>query len=68
MGRPGDNIKVSQFLEENQDSDSMVPLLQDYLLGALKSPALVGKYSIWWENSIYSKGYTHDETVRLAYL
>lgn len=50
------NVTVSQVLKEDGDLRDKVPLLQEYLLGSLKDPALVGKYSTWWENSLYSQG------------
>lgn len=63
-------VKVSQFLEMTStvSEENKISLMQDYLLGSLKNPAMVGKYSTWWENSIYSNGYFHPDTVRLAYL
>ncbi|PIL27621.1 RNA-dependent RNA polymerase [Ganoderma sinense ZZ0214-1] len=42
--------------------------LQKYLLGALQDRTLVGQYSTWWENSTYSNGYDHHDTIFLAYM
>lgn len=41
---------------------------QRYLLGAIRDTSVVGKYSIFHDNAIYSLGYTHPETIRLAYM
>lgn len=40
--------------------------VQTYLLAPLSNPSIVGKYSTYWENSIYMNGYQHSETIRLA--
>jgi RNA-dependent RNA polymerase len=40
--------------------------VQTYLLAPLTNPSAVGKYSTYWENSIYMNGYQHSETIRLA--
>lgn len=42
------------------------PALQQYLLGGLISPFLVGKYSTWHSNAIYRLGYAHPRTRKLA--
>ncbi|KAF5331032.1 hypothetical protein D9619_005263 [Psilocybe cf. subviscida] len=42
------------------------PALQRYLLGGLVSPFLIGKYSTWHSNAIYSLGYAHPRTRKLA--
>ena len=62
---------VNTFLNRRQSMRSDQPImaaLQSYLLGPLRNTSLVGKYSKCWENSIYMNGYSHDETVRLAYM
>ncbi|KAI0635289.1 RNA dependent RNA polymerase-domain-containing protein [Trametes polyzona] len=48
--------------------DYRISTMQSYLLGALKGGAYVSTYSIWWEKSTYMNGYSHDETVFLAYM
>lgn len=45
-----------------------IPEFQHYLLGSLRHPSLVGKYSTYWEMAIYKFGYSHPYTVELAYL
>jgi hypothetical protein len=42
--------------------------MQAYLLSAIRDMAVVGKYSNWHINSTYSLGYSHPETIRLAYM
>ena len=59
---------VTEFLEEHPEPEKDIHLLQGFLLGALRYPGLVGKYSNWWEKSVYQKGYFHTDTIRLAYL
>ena len=55
-------------LPAEPDDDYMIHSLQKYLLGALQDKSLVGQYSTWWENSTYHKGYSHPDTIFLAYM
>lgn len=63
---------VTEFLgnEEGREIslDQKISRLQEHLLAPLKDASIVGKYSKYWENSIYANGYSHEETVRLAYM
>ncbi|KAF4602055.1 hypothetical protein EYR40_005257 [Pleurotus pulmonarius] len=61
---------VTTFLEETSTSspEETQFKLQQYLLGALNQPSLVGQYSNFHLNSIYVNGYRHPETIRLAYM
>ncbi|KAI0089888.1 RNA dependent RNA polymerase-domain-containing protein [Irpex rosettiformis] len=61
------HVYVRDFLREKSD-DLKISDLQSYLLAPLKNTSMVGKYSKFWENSIYTNGYSHEETVRLAYI
>ncbi|KAI0827045.1 RNA dependent RNA polymerase-domain-containing protein [Trametes gibbosa] len=45
-----------------------ISALQDYLLGVLRGSVYVSTYSIWWEKSTYKLGYSHEETIFLAYM
>ncbi|KAJ7638893.1 RNA dependent RNA polymerase-domain-containing protein, partial [Roridomyces roridus] len=42
--------------------------MQKYLLSALQDVAIVGKYSNWHVNATHELGYSHPETIRLAYM
>lgn len=76
---PPPNIK-SYFKRENEevttflarvaplDDASKIYKLQEYLLGAIRDTSVVGKYSNFHEHAIYTLGYTHQETIRLAYM
>lgn len=62
---------VTQYLAQvppTASEEFKIYSLQKYLLGALQDRTLVGQYSTWWENSTYSNGYDHPETVFLAYM
>ncbi|KAH9939845.1 RNA dependent RNA polymerase-domain-containing protein [Amylocystis lapponica] len=61
---------VAQFMERvsHVAIDDRIREVQKYMLGPLKDPSLVGRYSTWWENSTYVHGYRHPKTVFLAYL
>ncbi|KAG6895076.1 hypothetical protein C0992_003241 [Termitomyces sp. T32_za158] len=63
------NEKVSDFLMR---TSSLTPLektlaVQTYLLGALRDPSVIGKYSTMHDNAVYHFGYSHPRTVKLAY-
>jgi len=61
--------KVSSFLTRTSSSPTDVKIqeLQKFLLGAIRD-STVGKYSTFHENAIYTKGYCHPTTTRLAYM
>ncbi|KAI0360558.1 hypothetical protein OH77DRAFT_1493021 [Trametes cingulata] len=61
---------VSAFLREvppTAAAEYRIFALQEYLLGALKR-SHASTYSIWWEKCTYALGYSHPETVFLAYM
>ena len=65
------NETVNEFLArvpKEVPYHTKIAHLQSYLLGRLKDASLVGTYSGFWESSLYENGYSHLETVRLAYL
>lgn len=62
---------VREYLDRlpaDASDDFKMYSLQTYLLGALQDKSLVGQYSTWWENSTYYNGYSHPETIFLAYM
>jgi hypothetical protein len=64
------NETVGDFLQRTA-SDSpgqQVRKMQHFLFSALRDLSVVGKYSKWHLNSIYAQGYTHPDTIRLAYM
>ncbi|KAJ6448667.1 RNA dependent RNA polymerase-domain-containing protein, partial [Mycena vitilis] len=65
-----DNETVEEFLERTKlaSEQEKISNMQDYLLGGLSGSPVVGKYSNWHLNAAYSLGYTHPETIRLAYM
>ncbi|KAJ7170306.1 RNA dependent RNA polymerase-domain-containing protein [Mycena crocata] len=64
------NESVKMFCERTIHSspEEQIQEMQHYLLGSLHDVTKVGKYSNWHLNAIYSLGYTHPETIRLAYM
>jgi RNA-dependent RNA polymerase len=50
------------------DDVKKVHKLQEYLLGAVRDTSVVGKYSNFHGTATYTLGYTHPETIRLAYM
>ncbi|KAJ8488013.1 hypothetical protein ONZ51_g3830 [Trametes cubensis] len=65
-----DSTSVSTFLDAMRSApeEYKVFALQEYLLGALRGDFHVSTYSTWWEKSTYTQGYSHPETVFLAYM
>lgn len=65
-----ENEEVSTFLVRVAPLDEAFKIhkLQEYLLGSIRDTSVVGKYSIFHETAIYTLGYTHPETIRLAYM
>lgn len=64
-----ENEKVDAFLERtaSHSPEEKVSAMQQYLLGGLSDPSTKGTYSIMHDNAIYSLGYKHPRTIRLAY-
>ena len=65
-----ENEEVVTFLAKVAplDDAGKIYKLQEYLLGAIRDTSVVGKYSIFHETATYTLGYTHRETIRLAYM
>ncbi|KAG1767262.1 RNA dependent RNA polymerase-domain-containing protein [Suillus occidentalis] len=63
-------LRVDDFLEQHQGSkfDDLIPRLQSFLLGGLRDISSVGKYSNLHDVAVYTIGYAHSETIRLAYM
>lgn len=69
LEKEGETVK--HFLGRMSDAKAEpIPIaeLQKYLLGSLLYTSLVGTISTMWENSLYQQGYSHPESIRLAYL
>jgi RNA-dependent RNA polymerase len=64
------NETVSDFLMRTASAQSTVRIheVQQYLLGAIRDTTVVGRYSIFHDNAIYTLGYTDPQTIRLAYM
>ncbi|KAJ6485142.1 RNA dependent RNA polymerase-domain-containing protein [Mycena vitilis] len=64
------NETVAEFLERTRSETDAQRLreMQSYLLSDVRQMAVVGKFSNWHLNATYSLGYTHPETIRLAYM
>lgn len=63
-------LRVNDFLEQHKGSkfDDLIPHLQSFLLGGLRDISSVGKYSNLHDVAVYTIGYAHNETIRLAYM
>ncbi|KAG1795927.1 RNA dependent RNA polymerase-domain-containing protein [Suillus plorans] len=63
-------LRVDDFLEQHQGCkfDDVIPRLQSFLLGGLRDISSVGKYSNLHDVTVYTLGYAHNETIRLAYM
>ncbi|KAI8969425.1 RNA dependent RNA polymerase-domain-containing protein [Trametes punicea] len=66
-----DTTAVSAFLASippSASQEAKIFAVQHYLLGALHAGSHVSLYSSWWEKSTYVQGYSHPETIFLAYM
>ncbi|KAG6336122.1 hypothetical protein ID866_2960 [Astraeus odoratus] len=64
-----DESMVSHLLEiQGCPSPSLESKMQVFLLGGLQDSSLVGRYSNFHDISIYTLGYNHPETIRLAHM
>lgn len=65
-----DEEDVATFLAQvaSWDDAAKTFKLQEYLLGAVRDTSVVGKYSNFHVAATYTLGYTHPETIRLAYM
>ncbi|KAG0708740.1 RNA dependent RNA polymerase-domain-containing protein [Suillus ampliporus] len=63
-------LRVDEFLEQHQGMkiDDFIPHLQSFLLGGLRDISSVGRYSNLHDLAVYTLGYGHDDTIRLAYM
>ena len=61
---------VKQFLGRTSSSSDDIKLVetQQYLLGCLRNVSRVGAYSNWWMASAFKHGYSHPDTIFLAYM
>ena len=64
------NEKVDDFFDrvERLEFHQTIQELQWFLLGAIRENSVVGRYSEFHELATYKLGYTHPETIRLAYM
>ncbi|KAJ6515806.1 RNA dependent RNA polymerase-domain-containing protein [Mycena sanguinolenta] len=64
------NETVAEFLgrTESLTDEQQLQEMQNYLLSAIRAQGVVGKYSNWHLNSVYTLGYAHPQTIRLAYM
>ncbi|KAJ7213532.1 RNA dependent RNA polymerase-domain-containing protein [Mycena pura] len=64
-----DDTTVAKFLAEFVDAPPATKAaeLQRYLLGSLRDPSVVGKYSSYHDNAVLTKGYDDHQSVKLAY-
>ncbi|KAF9229158.1 hypothetical protein BS17DRAFT_742893 [Gyrodon lividus] len=64
-----DTSLATDFLKHHShDLQSAIPDLQAYLLAGLQDTSSVGKYSNFHDIAIYTLGYSHPDTIRLAYM
>ncbi|WRT65728.1 uncharacterized protein IL334_002676 [Kwoniella shivajii] len=61
-------MKGTEFLNKIEclDEESSTREMQGWLLGAMMGDELTGKYSDLHGNAVYTLGYSHPETIRLA--
>ncbi|KIJ21861.1 hypothetical protein PAXINDRAFT_95343 [Paxillus involutus ATCC 200175] len=64
-----DTSSAADFLNcHSHDLQSATPDLQAFLLAGLQDTSSVGKYSNFHDVAIYTLGYSHEDTIRLAYM
>ena len=63
---------VDEFLQrvpsDSANTKARTREIQRYTLGALKDWSIVGKYSKMHDYAVYMLGYSHEESIRLAYM
>jgi len=61
---------ASKFLEDIKDKPTVeqIHAYQNYLLGAIRVPSVVGLYSKFHDYAVYTHGYSHPITRRLAFM
>ncbi|KAF9244585.1 RNA dependent RNA polymerase-domain-containing protein [Melanogaster broomeanus] len=64
-----DITSAAAFLERYSGGlQAAIPDLQAFLLAGLQDTTQVGKYSNFHDVAIYTRGYSHPDTIRLAYM
>ncbi|KAH9482728.1 putative RNA-dependent RNA polymerase SHL2 [Psilocybe cubensis] len=65
-----ENMEVTTFQEQTSglDDTEKIRRFQEYLLGSVRNMSVVGKYSTFHDISTYTQGYSHPDTIRLAYM
>ena len=68
FSRENEEVKTFQHKIATISVHNKIRQLQHHLLGAVRDTSIVGKYSGFHEMAIYTLGYSHQETIRLAYM
>ncbi|KAF9485277.1 hypothetical protein BDN70DRAFT_627571 [Pholiota conissans] len=68
FARENEEAKVFHEKTKNISPEYKIRQFQLHLLGAIRDPSIVGKYSTFHEIATYTLGYGHPETKRLAYM
>ncbi|KAF8974482.1 RNA dependent RNA polymerase-domain-containing protein [Flammula alnicola] len=68
FARENEEVHAFQTKTANISVENKIRQLQHYLLGAVRDTTVVGKYSTFHEIAIYTLGYSHPDTIRLAYM
>lgn len=63
-------MEVTTFLEkiEKFSEGEKIRAFQGHLLGSIRNMSVVGKYSTFHDIATYTLGYSHPDTIRLAYM
>lgn len=61
---------VSQFMESCKDMSELgkIQHFQEHALASVRSRSLVGQYSSYYDYAVYTLGYNHPDTRRLAFM
>lgn len=68
FSRENEEVKAFQNKIATISVHNKIRQFQHHLLGAVRDTSIVGKYSTFHEIAIYTLGYAHPETIRLAYM
>lgn len=68
FSRENEEVGAFQNRVGNMAEEDQIWQLQNALLGAVRTDSVVGKYSTYHDIAIYTLGYKHPETIRLAYM
>ena len=66
--KPQETVAEFQKRTSSLSVKNQITELQKHLLSGLRNAEVVGRINGFWEHSMYTQGYTHADTVRLAYL